>query len=820
MSPPHFAQWFEIGVMISDPALTETTKKTANDLRTIARSQLVRELTPLSLPEIDAVVDLVARMLPAGNVPGVILNGLARLPGRRLPLHTVKRDINLLFKGVEQALDKALYAAFFAGPAAVIWGYQNLLKLAGKDPDDAFPEGTWQFYVDYALRDDTARHANETHGFDTILTQHRIQLSAVDRATAWIMAAIHTLHQYPAWLENEWRERVHTYTLFELMANTPHADRLARLYRTWEAQRPYRRGVDAAPTENYARYRRTKFDRFMAEALRDVPTEVRKQWHERVRAAEAKDLAAYQQQMSILAYLEPGAYGEVRRPIDLAQSHVGAIIQGRYYLIPICAPGKLQPIDIAAVRSAVAAIWRTPASTPTSSLMDFASIKRKAQANLRSKLDAARSGELDQLRTAPILINCDRRPAALTLPEVRQTERGIGDHALTIFDTGHTFVFDQSHIFFDGAWGAALAEIMTNEALAWAVYLNSLKAEPQPGSRPRVLAFDWQPAELEAIQQAPRVMPEVSAETDAIHLKAIVALRQLFKRRSDLLTLTVNDLLVLYRAIHMATYEADPDLVTDLKALLRETDTKPAGLAALEAVKPEQQTNPVILIPVDASRRSPRERLYPMTFDVPLKELDLLKLHTCTLAALHACEKAAPQQRAMAWREFDQLQHIYLATLAGFGAVSSRAKEIALTGESASVGTIRLLAHMPQALQTLLDRIPGRFDVLNDLIKGREVFSNVGAVANNSTLTRFVTAKDDNEKKTLAWGVLTDAQGVLRLTLRDFRPHVEPLVAIGRRDLAQRMAQDYVDAYARGLNHYVRGLQHITLASYSPAETR
>lgn len=166
------------------------------------------------------------------------------------------------------------------------------------------------------------------------------------------------------------------------------------------------------------------------------------------------------------------------------------------------------------------------------------------------------------------------------------------------------------------------------------------------------------------------------------------------------------------------------------------------------------------------------------------------------------------------------MQREYLATLAGFGAVSSRAKEIALTGESASVGTIRLLAHMPLALQTLLDRIPGRFDVLNDLIKGREVFSNVGAVANNSTLTRFVTAKDDNEKKTLAWGVLTDAQGVLRLTLRDFRPHVEPLIAIGRRDLALRMAQDYVEAYARGLNHYVHGLQHITLASHSPAEAR
>jgi hypothetical protein len=70
------------------------------------------------------------------------------------------------------------------------------------------------------------------------------------------------------------------------------------------------------------------------------------------------------------------------------------------------------------------------------------------------------------------------------------------------------------------------------------------------------------------------------------------------------------------------------------------------------------------------------------------------------------------------------------------------------------VGSIKLLAYMPAPLQRLLDNIPGRFDVLNDIIKGREVFSNVGAVAKTSTLTRFITAKDDNDKKTLAWGVI------------------------------------------------------------------
>ena len=102
--------------MRTDQAFNEISHKTAEDLRSIAHSQLIRDLTPLSLPEVDAVIDLVSRMVPAGNVPGVILNGLARLPERRLPLDHLRRDLNLLFKCSEQALDRGAYGAFFARP--------------------------------------------------------------------------------------------------------------------------------------------------------------------------------------------------------------------------------------------------------------------------------------------------------------------------------------------------------------------------------------------------------------------------------------------------------------------------------------------------------------------------------------------------------------------------------------------------------------------------------------------------------------------------------------------------------------------------------
>ncbi len=301
----------------------EASIKTTDNLRTIVQAADVRELSRLSLPEIDAITDLVGQIVPAGNVPGVIVSGLARLPGRRPPSNVVKRDVNLLFRGVEQVLDKAAYGAFFAGPAAVIWGYQNLLKLAGKSPEDSFPEGTWQFYVEYALREDTARHTNETHGFDTALNQHGLTLSPADRMTAWVLTAIRTLGQYDELLANEWRERVHTRLLADMAVNEPDAARYAHLYREWQKQLPYRRGTDATASEPYPVYRRIRFERFLAQAMRDWPADLRQQWETQRAQAEIHDLPAYQQQMSILTYLDPGPYGETRTPIPFDQVHIG-----------------------------------------------------------------------------------------------------------------------------------------------------------------------------------------------------------------------------------------------------------------------------------------------------------------------------------------------------------------------------------------------------------------------------------------------------------------------------------------------------------------
>jgi hypothetical protein len=287
-------------------------------------------------------------------------------------------------------------------------------------------------------------------------------------------------------------------------------------------------------------------------------------------------------------------------------------------------------------------------------------------------------------------------------------------------------------------------------------------------------------------------------------------LRKLFKRRNDLIQLTINDLLILYRSIHAVTYRPSPDLKSELDLLVKNAPEIAAKIR--QSFNDAETTVPGILIPVDASRRDPKARIYPLNIEVPLAELDILGLHAQAIQALNNYEMNHGD-RTTAYTEFDQVQRIYLASLAGFGTILKKAREIAIQGESASVGALKMLAHLPTPLQRLLDKLPDRFELLSDLLKGKEVFSNIGQVASSSTLVRFISAKDDNDQKQMTWGVLTDAAGVMHISLRDFRPHVANLHSINRKDLANLIAQDYLNAYATGLNMFIKDLWRITQAS-------
>src|SRR5215468_12049675 len=107
----------------------------------------------------------------------MVAAGLANLPGRSVPASETRRNLNLLMQGMQTFMDKAVFQTFFVGPATVLSAYQLLLKLAGKDIDSAFPEGTWQFYVEFGLREDSGRHACETVGFQRSLEHEGMQLS-------------------------------------------------------------------------------------------------------------------------------------------------------------------------------------------------------------------------------------------------------------------------------------------------------------------------------------------------------------------------------------------------------------------------------------------------------------------------------------------------------------------------------------------------------------------------------------------------------------------------------------------------------------------
>jgi hypothetical protein len=310
----------------------------------------------------------------------------------------------------------------------------------------------------------------------------------------------------------------------------------------------------------------------------------------------------------------------------------------------------------------------------------------------------------------------------------------------------------------------------------------------------------------------PKVLAEASAETTTVNVEAMLSLRNVFKQRNDLLRMTVNDMLVLYRAIHSAVYRPLPEIVEQLEALQKEEKTAQAATKALAIIQAGSTSNPAILIPIDASRRFPRDRVFPMTFEVPLANLELISKHQKTLAALYAYDRGS-RNRQHDYTQFEKQRQAYFKMLAGYGAILYEAKETALAGENLSLNSIRLLANIPTSIQRQLDKIPGQIDAVNDQIKGREVFSNVGKVAPTSTLTRFITAKDDNERKELACGVLTDAEGNMRITLRDFRPHVYSLQEAGRHDVANRIAADQMESYAAGLNRYVRELYLIAATS-------
>ncbi len=766
------------------------------------------QLTHLSLPELQSLADEIARIVPAGNVPTMISIGLANLRERVVPLHESRRNLTLLMQGMQSFVDKVKYSAIFGGPAAILAAYHMLLRLSGKDPIKSFPEGTWQFYVEFGLREDTAWHACETLGFQQALQREGLLLEPADELAAWLLAAAWLLQSYPNLLACEWTERVQLRAISDATGDP-------RLTERWLKTRPYS-APDNVLEDIFIAYRRQCFEAFCTQALqkarRDQRRAYERAWHDRAAMAERQAaLTAYINQMDIRAALTPSEYSDTRTPIPPEQLHIGVILRKRYYLIPVAVAAEH-------ARYVAAELLSLKPSLPVAALdRALRTARRRDQPALRRSLPEAARQALEQLRTAPILINWDAARAESRLTDIRSGQRGIGDHALTVFRTSHSSVFDLSHIFFDAANGMAVAEILTGQAVRFARLLagrrvqGSARLNQAPPGGSAYIALNLEqpstltPAKLKKLQ----CPPEVSAENSQVNLPLVQDVRRSLLKRSDKLRLTVNDLLLLYRSVFNPLYKPSQTLLNTIAVLSTERDKNVQAAVQLvtRTLDTMRQINPALLIPIDATALSPHERIFPTTFRNPMP--NIYEKHRQTYQAFRLLEQRA---LGISASEAQMLRLEYFGMLQKFGEMLLAYKNVTLRGESLSTSTIRLLGGLPPAVQRLLDGLPSHFDMLNDTIKGQEVFSNVGQVAARSSLRRFNTAKDDNEKKTLAWGILTDASGVLHISLRDFRPHVAALIGIGRADLAQAMTQDYLDKFVQGFNLFMEELLYVCRA--------
>jgi hypothetical protein len=764
--------------------------------------QTTEELTQFQLDEITELVNEVSRLLPAGNVVQMVFSQLRSVKGRRVSSKDSRRLMGLLQQGMSTFLDKMAYMTFYTTPAILISGYQVLLRAAGKDPNEAFPNGTWQYYLEFGLREDTGRHACETVGFKHSIDSQRLRVSEADQLAAWIMAAASTLIDYDNLLFQEWQERIFLRRLGERL-NDSH------IMSRWLKRRPY--GVPPTVDQSYITYRRETFAEFIRDMLGKElkPEQVDETvafWGEE-QTLSGDDRFGYQRQMSLLAALEPSVFNDTRVPLSIEDSYVAIIWNGLYHLIPVT-HNHVQ-LDQLTMRAFAQAILNNRQRRIGDALDELIiAIPRGDQKNVREQLPSSSQGQIAKLRKAPIVINWERVNSTLPLAEIRRGRRGIGDHALTLFRTSDSMVFDQSHIFFDATWGMACAEIITSHAIRYIETMHNLEPIEMPRLKPSFLDFTIPRQLSNSLSKSGVPMHELNAE---VELPTIVEemnqLRRLMSKRNRKLRLTINDFLVLFRALFNQYYRPSKTLIETLTLLEAGSKRQRQVVHDVRELLYEiSQTMPAFLIPIDASIINPRDRVFPVTFAPAPPWTEIGPFHEETWSLYKAYQKQPNEAR---WKTFSESRTRYLEMLWMFGLLMERYKEIALEGKSFSTATLKILGSVPKRLQTMLRDIPDRIDVLNDMLKGTEVFSNAGRVSDESSLVRFITAKDDNRKKELCWGIMTRADGVMVISLRDFRPQLTALLDVGAADTAHDITRDFLEGYKSGLQSYIRELHEM-----------
>ncbi len=779
----------------------------------------------------------------SGTLGGLIRSGFTLLQARRVRSRAEERRRRLSFGALYELL---VYVGLIVVPAVILDTFQRLRTAITRQPR-GFPHGAWQFYLSFGLREDLAHFTNETVGYHLNRPTDAVEL---DDLTAWVMTVIQFLWNYDELMGIVWDEWVMLRLVGEAAqkAELAYDDLFVRLQRRWEVQRPYTAPLNGT----YADVRRAVFETFISQRLAALPEDLRAWVHDEHARLAATQRSVFIRQMSLRAHLIPGRHLDAKGSISPWDACIGLIVGGEYHLINVVDhnekgtpivyeySGTHWPLSIAGERlfapdgtelelrggnlhraedgEMVGYLDMAPVSRikwqlrsilerhsahhrPSSEVsLDtlLAETPRHLQRHLRSLLPARTQQALHQLACAPIIINWDERLRDSSLAELRRAQRGVGDHPLTIMRTESSIIFDQSHVFFDGTWSLAMAEVLTSAAVQWC--RRCISIAPSEGRAVRQLDLVPSSSFLDEAY-AVRQVPEISAETIIWDISNVLDLRQLLGRTGT--RLTINDLLIITRIFHAAHYRPSPTVQAQIDGFVAAAAT-PIERRAVEAIERSLQRgrvlNPALLIPVDASPVAPRERIFPITF----RNLadNLVWIWDDTWDAYQAYRRIEPPdtpEGIAAFQAFVRKRSLLVGNLRAFSYILAANKAVAMRGASLNIAILELLVGLPPWLQVALKGIPEQFPFLNELLRGDEVYSNVGRVAAGSTLSRFMTAKDDGNTKALAWGIMTDDENRLNVTMRDFRPHVKPLIRAGAIDLARQMAQDYVQTYTYDL---------------------
>jgi len=805
----------------------------------LSLSKNLSEVTDLSehqLKELESYYD-------SGSLSGFVRSGIALIGARRVRPRDASDDEG----SSEPIRDKILFYVLVVCPAVLLTIFHRLREALLEIPW-AFENGTWQFYLQFGLREDLGHHTNETVGYQAYRASAGTES---DDLTAWVLSLIQFVWGYEDLMGLIWEEA----TYIRLVDNAAYKYGLMedplyrRLGRNWEIARPY----EAPLNGTYTDVRRRAFYEFIEPRLIRMPAGVRTQVEREVERLQLVEKADYQRQMSLLARMRPGRFLDDKVFIPLWDASIGVVFKGQYYFIYVAAHdqegnpigftagGKgislrseggslfspegdeltwkrdqlylkdggewfasLDVSPIAVVKAHLDSVFGQDGDGPFSfdpgKAVDIllAETPRSVQGKLRKLLPADSRVVINRLHHSPIILNWDEHERDASLAELRRTQRGIGDHAITVIRTKESMLFDQHHAFFDGTWAAAMAEVLTNVAVQWhkrvqTISTSDLESTPAPV---RMVASPDFIREAEKHRQ----IEEIAAETTIPGVQQVFELRKMLNKQGT--NLTVNDLLVIARIFHAAHYRPSANIQAQIDTLRESGSVLDSRLVqSIErSLERGRITNPALLIPVDATLVAPKERIFPITFRNISDEL--VWAWDAAWESYQAYRRIEPPTSVEGYTAFHNFKTQYeqlLMGLQGFSHILAANKSVALRGKSINVAVMMLLCKLPPAIQYLLRSIPEQFPVLNEVIRGDEVYSNIGRVAAGSSLTRFISAKDDGNTKALVWGIMTDDEGQMVVTMRDFRPHVKPLVRSGYSDLAREMARDYVVSYTTDL---------------------